>query len=140
VPDRLRVRVRVLGKERFGGHDHARGAVATLDAMLFPECPLHGIEHSGWSDTLNGRDLPTIRLNGQNRATLYTFAVEMNGARPALACFAANMCSGQAQVIPEKLHEQRAWLYIRGARLTVDCNGDLHDSALPANSVFATKT
>src|ERR1700681_2392763 len=39
-------RVRVLREQRAGGHQHARGAVAALPAVLLPDALLHRVERA----------------------------------------------------------------------------------------------
>jgi hypothetical protein len=73
---------------------------------------------------LDRRDLAPVGLGGQERARLHGLAVEKHGARPARRRIAADVGSGEADGLPEEVHEEGARLDIRRAHLAVD--GDLY--------------
>ena len=47
---------------------HARGAVATLQSVFFPETLLNGVEFSVLSQALNGHNIGPVGLDGQHGA------------------------------------------------------------------------
>ena len=61
---------------------------------------------------------------GKRRAGLDRLAVDMNDAGAALAGIAADMGAGQAEMLPQELHQERARLDVLRHRLAVDCHGN----------------
>src|SRR5690606_28965840 len=55
---------------------------------------------------LDRRDLRAFGLHGENRTGLDGAAVQMNRASAALRGVAADVCTGQLQILAEELYEQ----------------------------------
>ena len=88
-------------KQLNAGHDHARGAVPTLQTMPFPESFLHRVQFAILCETFDRGDLGTIRLDCKHRARLDGFALEAHRARAANAGFAADMGPSELAVLAE---------------------------------------
>ena len=71
------------------------------------------------------RDLATVRLDGQERAGLHRLTVEVHGARAAGRRVAPDVGSGEAQLLPEEVHEERARLDIGLAPRPIHGDRDL---------------
>src|SRR6185436_7777285 len=82
-------------------HDHARRAEAALEPVLLPESLLDRVELTVLRHSLDGRDLGPIGLDGEEGARLHRLAVQVNGARPALAGVAPDMGPGEAGELPD---------------------------------------
>src|SRR5437762_3951511 len=87
-------------------HDHARRAVAALQAMTIPESLLHRMQMTGARQAFDGGDVGAVRLHGEHRARLHGLAVDEDGTGAADARLAANVRSGQAARIAQIVHEQ----------------------------------
>src|SRR5215218_3208710 len=64
-------------------HDHAWGAIATLETMLFPETLLHRAELTILGHALDSGKRFAVRLRGGDRATLDRLAVDVDRAGAA---------------------------------------------------------
>ncbi len=110
VPDlvlRHALRVHVHQVDR--AHHHARRAEAALQRVVLAEHLLHGMQRAvRGGQALDGGDRAALRLHGQHGAALHAVAVDMDDARAALAGVAADMGAGQAQLLAQQLHQQRA--------------------------------
>src|ERR1700722_3750233 len=63
----------------------------------------------------------------------------MNDAGSALGRVASDMRAGQAQILPQELHEQRPWIDLRGRRTAVHRHRDMnHPVILPSQDFFGT--
>src|SRR4051794_15188700 len=115
----------VLPEKPGGLHDHPRGAEPALQAMLIPERLLERVEAGAVGHPLDGLDLPPVRLDGQHRARLGALAVDMDGARAAVARIAAHVRPGQPEVVTQQMDEQEAGLHIGFVDLAVDGDRDV---------------
>src|SRR5712691_2994871 len=109
-PDLLLRRVGVALEQLLRRHDHAGRAEAALEPVLVPERLLQGMQRRSLGQALDRRDLRPIALDGEDRAGLHTVAVELDGARPAVAGVAADMGPGEPRQIADVLHQQQARL------------------------------
>src|SRR6202043_2644936 len=77
VPDRLVVELVALAVHDVdGGHDHARRAIAALQAMMLAECLLHGMQRAILRrQALDRGDLRAIDLPGKDGAGLDRLAI-----------------------------------------------------------------
>ena len=62
--------------------------------------------------------------DGEHRAGLHRAAVQMHDAGAALAGVAADMRAGEAQVLAQELHQQRARIDVGGDGLAVHRHAD----------------
>src|SRR5262249_60507350 len=105
----LGVRRVLRALEQFGrGHDHARRAVAALEAMLFPETFLQGMQPALGTQTFNGGEVRALGLNRENRAGLHGPAVQMNRAGTAQRGLTPDMGAGQTYEGPYVTHQYGA--------------------------------
>src|SRR6188508_1956444 len=119
------VRVGVLGEEPGRLHDHPRRAEAALQAVLIPERLLERMKGRLAGHPLDGLELTAIGLDSEHRARLRARAVDVDGARAAVARVAPDVRPGQPEVIAQEMDEEEARLDIRLVRLTVDGHRDV---------------
>ena len=120
LPDLLLVRVRVLVEQPGRLHDHARRAEAALEAVLVPERLLERVERRAVGHALDRLDLGAVGLDGEHRARLGALAVDVDGARAAVAGVAADVRAGEAEVVAQEVDEQEPRLDVGLVRLAVD--------------------
>ena len=113
-------RVGVLAEQPGGLHDHPRGAEAALEAVLVPERLLERMEGGAVGHALDGPDLAAVGLDGEHRARLGALAVDVDGARAAVARVAADVGAGQPEVVAQEVDEQEARLDVGLVGLAVD--------------------
>jgi hypothetical protein len=103
-------------------HHHAGRAVAALQRVLVLKCPLYGIQavRPVRHQSLNRRHLMAVGLRRQDGAGLHGDPVKRDRARAALRGVAADVRSGEAQVLAEEVHKQGAGGDSGGARSAVD--------------------
>ncbi len=94
----------VLVEKADRGHDHARRAVATLEAVALAERLLHRVEHIAVGEAFDGGDLLPIGLDGEHGARLHRFAVHVQRAGAARGRVTADIRAGQAEVFPHVVH------------------------------------
>jgi hypothetical protein len=112
-------RVGILRQQVGAGHDHARRAVAALEAVVLPEALLHRVQIGFGADALDRRHLGAVGLCRQHGARLDRVAVEVDGASPAVGGVAADVGAREPQVVTQIVHEQEARLHLSGLRLSV---------------------
>ena len=67
------------------GHDHARGAIAALQPMMFAEGLLHGVQGAArFCKPLDGEDVGALHLPGEEGAGLHRLAVHVHYTGTAL--------------------------------------------------------
>src|SRR5215510_11688821 len=113
-------------------HDHARRAIAALQAMVLAECLLHRMQASArLGEPLDGGDVGALDLPGEYGARLHRLAVHVNHASTALRGIAAHMRAGEPQVLAQELHQERARIDVTGDGLAVHRQSDGgHDNLL----------
>jgi hypothetical protein len=88
--------------------DHARGAIAALQAVIVAERRLHRVQLAALGDAFDGGDAGTCGLCRQHGAGFHCVAVHMDDAGSALAAIAADMRAGQTQIFAQQIHQQGA--------------------------------
>lgn len=83
--------VGVSGEQANGRHDHSRGAVAALQAMLIPEGLLHRMEPAILGECFNGGYFMSIRLDGEEGARLHCLTIQQNRAGTTVRGVAPNV-------------------------------------------------
>src|SRR6267378_945705 len=101
-------------------HDHARGAIAALQAVIVAERRLHRVQFVTLRDALDGGDAGSGGLAGQYGAGFDRTAVDMDDAGAALAGVAADMGAGQVQVFAKEMDEEGSVLNICRNGITID--------------------
>src|SRR4029078_11574089 len=87
-------------------HDHARSAVAALQAVIVAEGRLHRVQFVALCNALDGGDAGAGGLADHDRAGFYRPAVDVDDAGAALAGVAADMRAGQVQVVAQEMDEE----------------------------------
>src|SRR5689334_14370973 len=107
VPDGRLVEVAAMAMHNIDRrHDHARGAVTALQAVIVAERRLHRVQFVAFCDALDGGDVRARGLAGQHSAGLYGTAIDMDDAGAALAGVAADMGAGQVQIFAQEMDEK----------------------------------
>jgi hypothetical protein len=126
VTDFLFGRIGVFHQQPGGSKDHARRAIAALQAMHCPEAFLHGGQGPvGPGDPFDGGDAGAVGLNRETHAALDRHVVHVDGAGAAMAGVATDMRPGEIQLFAQKMDEQGARLDVGLDRLAVDGEGDV---------------
>ena len=119
------------------GHDHAGRAEAALQAVVLAERLLHRMQgRAVGGQALDGPDLMPVSHDRQRGAGLDRLAVEMHDAGAALRGIAADMGPGQAQVLAQELHQQRAGVDIGVDGIAVHDKRNLGHSALSSSALL----
>jgi hypothetical protein len=126
VPDLVLTRVRVLGEEGRSRHDHARSAIAALEAMALPETLLNRMELAIVGEPLDGRDVGTLRLHGEHGAGFDRGAVDVDRTCPAIAGLATDVGPRQMKVLPDEVDQESPRLDVIGYLTSVDGHGHIH--------------
>jgi hypothetical protein len=84
-------------------HNHARGAIAPLQAVIAAEGGLHRVQLVALGDALDGRDVGAGGLSGQHGAGFDRPALDMDGEGAALAGVAADMRPGQIEIFAQQM-------------------------------------
>src|SRR5215211_2631128 len=100
-------RVRILLQEADRGHDHARRAVAALEAVRLMESLLHWMPHTVLRDAPDGGDLVPVSLHRKDRARLDRLTVDVDRAGPATGRVAPRMHAPDPKVLPEMMEQQQ---------------------------------
>jgi hypothetical protein len=93
-------------EQELGGHDESGSAVTTLEPMLINESLLDEVKMLLTCYSLHGCDLVTVGLDRQDRAGLDCYPVQEHRAGTALAGVAANVRTGQANLLAKVLREE----------------------------------
>ncbi len=123
---RARRRVGVAVEQRAGGHHHPRGAEPALQPVALHEPLLDGVELGALLEVLDGAHLAAAGHRGEHRARLHRLAVHPDHARAAVAGVAAPVGPGEAEVVPQVVHEQQPALDLAGDLVAVDGHRHLH--------------
>src|SRR5690606_28806312 len=112
--------------------NHARRAVAALQAVLLPERLLQSMESVAPGQPLDRGDLGALGLHRKQRAGLHTATVEQHCAASALARIAADLRARQAHRVAQEVDQQDTRLDLARDGAAVDGNADgyLHRTLL----------
>ena len=98
------VRFRILAKKRGDGHQHARRAEAALQPMRISKGSLERVQRPvRRGKTLDCLNLVTVRLRRQHDAGARRLAVEQNRARTADPMLAADVRTGQPEILTKEI-------------------------------------
>ena len=100
-------------------HDHARRAIAALQAVIVAERGLHRVQFVAFRDAFDGGDIGAVGLSDQHGAGLDRPAVDMDDAGAALAGIAADMGTGQVQMFAQQMDKKGPVLDLGRDRLAV---------------------
>jgi len=93
-------------EQLYAGHDHARGAVAALQAVAFPEAFLHRMQLAVPSQAFDGGHFGAVRLDGENRTRFHRAAILKDSTGATNAGLAAHMCAGQFAEIAQEMNQK----------------------------------
>src|SRR5205085_2579115 len=97
---------RILGDQCRGGHQHTGDAEPALRYAVPNEGVLQWRERAATRQPLDRRHGPPARLHRQHEAARHEVAIQMDGARAAVAGAAAFLWAGEAEILAERV-EQR---------------------------------
>src|SRR5437763_11425326 len=103
-----------------GAQHHGRRAVATLQALLLPECLLEGVELAALVQRLHRHDLLSVRLDGKGDARADRLTVHEHRAGAADAMLAADVDAEEAEVLAQEIHQETPRFHVPLDRLAVD--------------------
>src|SRR5262249_48338254 len=119
-------RIRIVAQELDERRQDARRAEAALEAMVFMEGLLQGVQLVGRQrDALDGENIMAVRLHREHQAGARRTIVEEDGACPANAVLAAEMGTGEAKLVTDEISQRHADLDFFFVALAVDGQGDL---------------
>jgi len=98
--------------------------------MLVPKRLLHGVQLPVDRKPFDGRDVRSIRLDGEHRATLHGLSVELNGASAAQRRLASHMRPGEADHFTQNNESGAVVAPHRGMRLPIDRKVNVHGDPL----------
>src|SRR5439155_6919108 len=116
----------MLFEQGNGGTDLPGGAVAALEAVVFEEGGLDGVEGVAVGEAFNGGDLRAVSGDREGEAGVDAAAVEENGAGSALTVVATLLAAGKFEVFAQGVEERRARVEGEGVRCAVDLEGQGH--------------
>ena len=116
-------RMGVVSNQRVTCDEHAGGAVAALEGVLFTKCILYfGHDAAFGRQALYSGHAHFIGLNGKHAARANGLIVQQNSACATYTMFAANMCACKAQFIANEIDQTGARLYQPVLMRAVDLN------------------
>src|SRR5438552_5005217 len=97
--------MRIFLEQRDGAHHHSGRAEAALEAMLFDEALLNRMELAIGLEAFDRPQFSTVCLHCEDRAGFHRLAIEQDRASSAVRRIAANMRSGEAEVLSEEMDQ-----------------------------------
>ena len=104
---------------------------------MLAERRLHRMQLVAVREALDGEDLGAVGRRGEHRAGLHRDAVHVHDAGAALRRVAADMRAGQAEMVAQELHEQRAVLDLPRYGPPVHGDGHIRHQVLPFHDLLA---
>ncbi len=87
------------------GADLAGGAVAALEAIVFEEGGLDGVQLVAVRESLDGGDLGALRDGGKGEAGVDAAAVDEDGAGATLSVIAAFLAAGETEILAQSVEQ-----------------------------------
>jgi hypothetical protein len=115
--------MRVAIDERSAAHHHARRAEPALHRVVLDERLLDGMKRVAVGESLDRRDTPASRVEGERHAARCHLAVEPHSARRAGASVATDFGAGQTELVAQHLHERRAGIGCDAHCTPIDLQG-----------------
>ncbi|EAU69311.1 hypothetical protein STIAU_8041 [Stigmatella aurantiaca DW4/3-1] len=115
-----------LGQQPGRAHDLARGAVATLQGVLFNKGLLQGVQGVPVGQALHRLDLRALLHDGERQAAQLAPAIHEHRAGTALAVITALLGSGEPHALAQGIQQAGAGVHLQHLGLAVDLKGDLH--------------
>jgi len=115
--------MRVICNQCVTSDEHAGGAVAALEGVLFTKCVLYFCHDAAFGgQALYRCDTHLIGLYGKHATRANGFIVQQNSACTAHAMLAANMCASEAELIAYEINQAGARLYQSVLMSAIDLN------------------
>ena len=96
----------IRGEELGERHQYPRRAVAALQAVLVPEGQLQRVELALGREAFDGAHFLAVGLHRQHEARTRSAAVDKHGAGAAHAVLAAQMRTGELQLVAQEIRER----------------------------------
>ena len=116
----------MLFEEGDGGADLAGSAVAALEAIVFEEGGLDGVEFVAVGEAFNGCNLGTLDDGSEGEARVDAAAVDEDGAGAALSVVATLLGAGEREVLTQGIEQGGAGVDGEGVLLAVYLEGERH--------------
>src|SRR5262245_42850683 len=116
--------MRVLAEQRGRAHQHPGRAVAALQAVAVPEGLLQLVQLVAVGEAFDGLDGRAVGLHGEEHAALDQRAVDDHRAGAAVAGVAADVASGQVEIVAHEVDQQLARVDLPLVRRAVDRDRD----------------
>src|SRR5262245_5955364 len=124
VADQLFGRLGIALQHLLGGHDHPGGAEAALEAVLFPEALLDGMQLAVFGEPLDRGDRGAVGLDGEERAGLHRLPVHLDRAGATLAGVASHVRAGEPNHLADVVDQQQSRLDLVAHALPIDGHFD----------------
>src|ERR1044071_5259795 len=124
-----------VGSTQIGrAHDHAGGTEPALQAVMLAERGLHRMELAAVGEPLDRRDLGAIGLDREHRAGLDRLAVDVHGARAALARIAADVGARETEGAAPGFEQPGGGRTLERMSLSIDLERDGGHGTSPLRS------
>ena len=97
-----------VAEQVVGAEQETRGAETALQGVVPPEGLLQRVQVVRTPEPFDGDDLGAVELAGEQQAGADCFAVDQHGAHPADPVLAADVGSGQSQVVAQRVRQRDA--------------------------------
>jgi hypothetical protein len=115
---------RILAQQLIDRHQKTGGAKAALKAKLLQKSLLNRMQALATfrqtGQSLDGQDLSSVCLNGEEKTRADGFAIKENRAAATDSLLATQMRSGKPKMVAQEVSYRQAWLDNAGTRFTVD--------------------
>ena len=112
--------VGVLVEHRLAGHDEAGSAEAALRCVVVDKGLLDGMQLAVFHQGFDGRDLFSLALDGEHRASVDGLVVEQDRAGAALSFVADALGAGDVERIAQGVEQRNPWFQAGLVGLAVD--------------------
>ena len=126
------IRRRIVLKKCTRSHNHPRRAVAALETVSLPETFLYWMELAIFSEALNGGQIGSVGLDGENGARFHRIAIHPDSAGATQARFAAHVRARQSEHVAQVMDQQQPGFDLVLVCRSVDFQGDQFFHRIPA--------
>jgi hypothetical protein len=110
-----------LGCHPDGGTELPWRAIAALEAIMFNECLLKGMQIAVNGKTFDGGDVPPLILHGQSKTGVDTLSIDQNRASAAGSLIASLFCAGEPERVAKEVEERRSYVCRCVNLKAIDC-------------------
>lgn len=90
--------------------NHPGGTKSALNSVMPAHAGLDRRQRRRWRNALDGKNLPGFRLHGEKQARPRQLPIDKDGASATDTLLAANVCTGKAELQPQRVYEGLARL------------------------------